>query len=277
MKCKAIVVIPIHTATPSPDELLAFKQCYDILSKYDIVVLHPEGLDLTHYLQVVPALANLPIDPVWQSSLSNYNRLKCSYFFYSLFASYDYLLTYELDAYIFRDELEKWCQSGYSYIGAPWFKGYSEPIKPAEFIAGGNSGFSLRNVQTCMKILERLDKLKKVNNIYKKLKLNSFCSLTTFLKVSYLKMVFNIKDTFHLGHILADQFVNEDKFWAVWIPSMYYDFTIAPQHVALKFSFEVNPELLYKMNNESLPFGCHAWLKYDKSFWLSFIPYPDNN
>ena len=40
---------------------------------------------------------------------------------------------------------------------------------------------------------------------------------------------------------------------------------------ALRFSFEVNPKSLYKMNNDKLPFGCHGWRKYDPDFWKQFI------
>ncbi|WP_187260554.1 DUF5672 family protein [Pontibacter beigongshangensis] len=277
MNTKAVVVIPVHSETPSTDELLAFEQCYTILSNHDIVVVHPKGLDLSRYLAIVPGLKNLGIDPIWQSSLKNYNRLKCSYFFYSLFSSYDYLLTYELDAYIFRNELVDWCHSGYSYIGAPWFEGYSQPVIPSKFIPGGNSGFSLRNVQDCLRVLKRIHQLERLNRLYKKLKLQTFCSFPTFLKLTSIKKAFNIKDTYYLGYILANHFVNEDKFWSVWVPSIYTDFKVAPHHVALKFSFEVNPEHLYKLNHETLPFGCHAWLKYDKSFWLNYIPYQDGS
>lgn len=49
------------------------------------------------------------------------------------------------------------------------------------------------------------------------------------------------------------------------------DFNIAPVEIALKFSFETTPKQLYKRNNEQLPFGCHAWEKYDPEFWKPFI------
>jgi len=37
------------------------------------------------------------------------------------------------------------------------------------------------------------------------------------------------------------------------------------------FSFECLPGKMYGMTNKKLPFGCHAWEKYDLKFWSSFI------
>jgi hypothetical protein len=46
---------------------------------------------------------------------------------------------------------------------------------------------------------------------------------------------------------------------------------IAPLEVALRFAFEANPRICYEMNNYEIPFGCHAWEKYDKEFWLPYL------
>jgi len=39
--------------------------------------------------------------------------------FYDAFKAFDYILIYQLDAFVFRDELEYFCSLGYDYIGAP--------------------------------------------------------------------------------------------------------------------------------------------------------------
>ena len=46
-------------------------------------------------------------------------------FLYERYAAYEFMFTYELDAFVFKDELEKWCEQGWDYIGAPWFDGYN--------------------------------------------------------------------------------------------------------------------------------------------------------
>jgi len=40
---------------------------------------------------------------------------------------------------------------------------------------------------------------------------------------------------------------------------------------ALKFSFGIVPRYCYELNNNELPFGCHAWENYDKAFWEPFL------
>ena len=36
---------------------------------------------------------------------------------------------------------------------------------------------------------------------------------------------------------------------------------------ACAFAFEKSPAFLFEKTNHTLPFGCHAWEKYDKDFW----------
>ena len=32
------------------------------------------------------------------------------------------MLIYQLDAFVFQDDLAYWCQQNYDYIGAPWLR-----------------------------------------------------------------------------------------------------------------------------------------------------------
>ena len=45
------------------------------------------------------------------------------------------------------------------------------------------------------------------------------------------------------------------------------EFKVAKADVNYKFSFEVFPRRLYEMNNNELPFGCHAFERYDYEFF----------
>ena len=64
----------------------------------------------------------------------------------------------------------------------------------------------------------------------------------------------------------------EDVVLVKYGPIFLKDFKVAEPKVALQFSFEVNPSLLYEMNNQQLPFGCHAFEKYEyETFWKNFI------
>lgn len=61
---------------------------------------------------------------------------------------------------------------------------------------------------------------------------------------------------------------NEDIFFSI---SDGKDFKVAPLDIALKFAFEREVEKCFKLNNEELPFGCHAWERYNLEFWKPFI------
>lgn len=258
---KVVVVIPIHSENPSAFELISFQQCFKVLENHPIRIIAPKGLNIEKYKVVVPVFEVIYIHSIWQSSVEKYNKLKLSQFFYKLFDEYQFLLTYELDAFVFKDELSNWCNKGYDYIGAPWFKGYENPTN--EFLGVGNSGFSLRNIKSMKKAIRRVY-IKEAANFYlgKKNKI----SLKLSTQLNYLLIYFGENYTIqNVNHI------NEDAFIAQRIASKINNFKIAPVSEGLKFSFEVKPKYLYKMNNDSLPMGCHAWWKYDLNFWRPFI------
>lgn len=60
---------------------------------------------------------------------------------------------------------------------------------------------------------------------------------------------------------------NEDLFWA----SREDSFRVAPKEIAWQFAFERPVKTLYQLNGEQLPFGCHAWMKYDLDFFRPYI------
>lgn len=60
----------------------------------------------------------------------------------------------------------------------------------------------------------------------------------------------------------------EDVFFAI---SDSADFKVAPVDIALKFSHEMEVKRCFELNKETLPFGCHAWERYDFDFWKPYI------
>ena len=55
-----------------------------------------------------------------------------------------------------------------------------------------------------------------------------------------------------------------------------FDLLLAAPHAlepreALEFSFELAPRYCFMMNGRRLPFGCHAWFRYDREFWEPFL------
>jgi hypothetical protein len=74
-----------------------------------------------------------------------------------------------------------------------------------------------------------------------------------------------------LARQLADSKYHEDYFWAFHASKFLEGFRIPAPRDALNFSFEMAPRYCFEMNSGQLPFGCHAWSKYDKEFWEPFL------
>ena len=266
---KVIIVIPIYKERPSKNELESFAQGFKILGGHPIRVLAPEGLNLQAYENVIANFQTVFIDPTWLSSVRQYNKLKISRYFYELFKDFEYLLTYELDAWVFRDELEYWCNKGYDYIGAPWFEGFGNPV--SDIIIGvGNSGFSLRNIQKCLIISKRVDRFKRIRKFWFQFHLQGIFRFEQIIK-RFPKLL-NLRTPGNLNELLLDHLLfNDDRYWGIHIYSIFCDYKLSSFKDAAKFSFEANPIYLFKENNYSLPFGCHAWEKHEHEFWRKYI------
>ncbi len=62
-----------------------------------------------------------------------------------------------------------------------------------------------------------------------------------------------------------------DIFWSDEAVHYYPDFKIADVATGLRFAFEVSPRLCLERNQQQLPFGCHAWARYDRAFWEPYL------
>lgn len=234
----AAVVIPVYRKTLSRTEEISFCQCLKILSKYDIYIIAPQELDISRYLQYSTSLQVERFADKYFRSISGYNQLLLSPLLYKRFLSYEYLLIYQLDAYVFSDRLSEWCQKKYDYVGAPWIA--SVPLK-----AGKSLLFDLRPYL-----------LNKVGNGGLSLR-----KTAVFYSISCLIRPFTL-------------FIrkNEDFIWS-FIGGKFPFYFCKPSHIeALEFAFELKPSDAYEMNHYKLPFGCHAWEKYEPEFWKKFIP-----
>jgi len=201
--------------------------------------------------------------------IEGYNRLLKSSLFYKRFQEIDYILIAQLDCLIFRSDLDQWMAKGYDYLAAPWFKGFAKDHRPGLWRVG-NGGLSLRRVNSYLRILRQkivrgsiyprwghyawkppLESLE--SGIYTKISL--FFGLNPFSKY----------------HTVEDELkkfpYNEDVFWAIEAPKFDPSFRVAPAEKALPFAFEIDPQWSYCQNAKKLPFGCHAWAKYDRDFW----------
>ena len=174
-----IIVIPVHKATPTDDELLSLQQCALILKSHPICIVCPDGLDVSFYSDILSSTrTNWTIErfyPRFFEGIKGYNLLMLDKAFYKRFAEYQHMLIYQLDAWVFRDELDEWCSKGYDYIGAPWIEKDNKGNMTLACV--GNGGFSLRRVQHFIDVLTYNGPVRKAsqldlppslkNNIYK--------------------------------------------------------------------------------------------------------------
>ena len=267
-----VVIIPTFQEVLTNSQLLSLKQCFNVLKKYSIVIVCPENLNTQLYIEESNKNGlTLKIEKFNQKyfeGIRGYNDLLLGSSFFERFNEYEYLLIYQLDAFVFKDELIDWCNKRIDYIGAPWIKetaiGNSE-----KYLAVGNGGFSLRNISNSLRILRRIEKLRKLRWFWFKSRLQGVLKFELF--IHYSKKLWNIKSTDHLKTVLHYDYTNEDEYWSLILANFFDDFKIANASDAINFSLETNAKQLFNQNNCHLPFGCHAWEKYDPEFWKKFI------
>ena len=78
------------------------------------------------------------------------------------------------------------------------------------------------------------------------------------------------------GSPLAQRFAGcfqrpEDEFRSQHAPFFLDRYRLPTPKLALGFAFEARPRTAFEMTGGSLPFGCHAWSRMDRQFWLERI------
>jgi hypothetical protein len=269
MKELAVIVIIAHKSVLSKNEERSLLQCSKIFSKYPIKFICPKGLDVNVYKRLLPNARIDFIDKKWQSSYQMFSMLKVDKLLYKKYKKFKYILFYEADAWVFRDELKYWCGRNFDCIGAPWFEGHAAG-NSTKIIGAGNGGFCLRKNKSCLRVIKRLQLIKVARMFWYKSYLQA---IFPFAKVlNRLRNRLKIKDVEKLNIFILNKEILEDRYWSEGMGEVFSDFKIGDIKSSITFSFEVKPSLLFEMNGQKLPFGCHAWEKYEPKFWKQFIP-----
>lgn len=254
------VIIPVYKEQPNNNEIISYQRCIEVLGSTQIIIIAPYQLNLSFYQSYASKHAinilYLYFEKNYFANISGYNRLMLSEDFYMRFTNYDYILIYQLDCYVFRDDLNYWCSQGYDYIGSPWIIGNMPTFKsriiqkiklllnkPNDLATNqfkvGNGGLSLRKPAKFAEIVKRLENTKRLNQYIQSQTSN----------------------------------YNEDMFWSFEVNRYISHLRIPPWKKALKFGFELNPDLCFQLNDKKLPFGCHAFEKSGENFWQSYFTY----
>jgi hypothetical protein len=268
-----IVLIPIYKCFSdlSFNELKSINQCVKILNNFKICFIFPEKINLVDFQSYLSQknISYKKFSNIYFQGKDSYSLLLTSYFFYYSFKEFNYILIYQPDAYIFKDNFEQLISKNYSYVGAPWIDELSN--KSVYITSVGNGGFSLRKTSDCLSILKKIKTLKTLHKGYLHLKLNNLFSYGFLLHISFLPFLLNFKVNKFTFYLSQDLIINEDKYWCIWVNNVFSEFKIAKIEDAINFSFESNPSFLFEMNNKKLPIGCHAWEINESDFWNKFI------
>lgn len=274
---KACIIIPIYKPFRKLDvyELASLTQAYTLLTPYKIYLICSSQFDISEYenhalsYDVKAHIMRFP--PKYFENIRGYNLLMLASRFYRVFLAYQYMLIYQTDAYVLKDELNEWCAAGVDYVGAPWIDEKAETSEPM-LIEGGNGGFSLRNIKKHYRLSKHIEKLQLLERILRYSLLSRVLPIERIL-LNFWKLSFQPKKGFSISMLTKGFYAhNEDGNWSIHIALGSDDFVVAKPDIALKFSFEKQPEFLYEKNNRQLPFGCHAFQKYNWAFWSKHIP-----
>lgn len=260
------VVVPVHKAAPSVTEAASLAACRQQLTDHPVYLVYPETISPQAYLDIHPSLKLQPVPAAWLASVHAYNQMKMDVTFYQLFASYEFLMTYELDAWIFSAAIEEHNGFTYDFIGAPIFEGFMEAGPDAGFLPQLNSGFSIRRVPSCLKALDQLRRYRsrwKLQRFF----LEKFRFLRRWVSPVLYQVIFDDQ----LKGYFTGWYFHEDMIWTHIVPVLFPFFKVAPPDIAARFSFEVNAPVLLERQHGVLPLGCHAWAKFP-AFWQQYIP-----
>lgn len=143
------VVIPNYKETLNTNEEISLTQVKKILGKYDIFFILPDTLKIDYGSSEI---FEKRYPDEYFLSVRMYSKFMLMPNLYQDFIDYKYILLYQLDAFVFEDQLEEFCNLGYDYIGAPWINGvFFRKNEKENMWYVGNGGLSLRKVDPFLK------------------------------------------------------------------------------------------------------------------------------
>jgi hypothetical protein len=253
---KVAIIIPFYKNTISDYEKISLQQCQRILHQHPKIAIKPKMLKLPDEANTVAFSDVVSFDDHYFEGLAGYNRLMLSSRFYKQFEDYEYILIYQMDCFVFKDELLHWCNQNFDYIGAPWLKKTYHKNLAGLLILTISQYFSRQfNLQD--------------NNIPNKYQFENKVGNGGFSlrKVSIfydLCIVMAPVIKFYLSQTINQY--NEDIFWSIEVNRQKRVLNVPSFQTALKFAFEVPPVKAHLIDEENLPFGCHDWDNY-VDFW----------
>ena len=261
-------MVPLSArADLSTDEEVSLRHVRHFLGAYDRFLIAPRGSGAGR-----EGFRTLEFSHRFFGSATAHHRLLMWPGFYGAFRNYQYILIHHLDSLTLSDDLERWCAAGWDYIGAPWLPCDDTPwVKEAHV---GNGGFTLMKVSSALDVLRNRHRMKPYSYVGDALIRNGDWLRPLFRGVARLVRpglrpapLARLLQYWELHEDLAANGCNNDYFWSFEAVRYLPSFSVAPVAEGLRFAFEAAPRTCFELNHRQMPFGCHAWPKFDRAFW----------
>ena len=252
----SVIVIPFYQSIISDYEFVSLQQCQRVLSKHPIIAVKPQSIEMPESIGSINFLNVIDLPDHYFKSIASYNKLMLSAEFYEHFVDYKYMLIYQLDAFVFKDQLDYWCNQDYDYIGAPWIR----------------KTYHYNNIESILtktwyKLSKEFNLIRKYNTLKYQLQNKVGNGGFSLRKVETFKDIcITMKPMIDSYLSSNSHYQNEDVFWSIEVAKYNIGFRVPDCETGLKFAFEVPPEKIRDYNIKNLPFGCHDWDKYD-DYW----------
>jgi hypothetical protein len=255
------VVVPVYRPGLNADERVSLRHLERVLGGYDRFLVMPESLRFG-----LDGFGVKRFPDRFLESRRGYSALMLSRRFYSTFAAYDYVLIYQLDCLVFRDELHYWCEQDYDYIGAMH--------KIGDRSLPGNGGFSLRRISSFLNVLNSKTRTVDPGEHWQR-HWSQRAPLRRGLNLPrrYAKHLHSFNGVGWEIHRMNRAYHGwaEDWFWSLNAQKYWPRFRIAPNEQGLRFAFAESPEEWFELAGRQLPFGCHGWNGVARAFWEAYV------
>jgi hypothetical protein len=263
-------MVPLPTPDLSPEDEVSMRHLRRHLDAYDKFLLVPQGMQVEQ-----PGFKVMELDRRHFGSAANHNRMLYRTDFWERFADYEYVLMYHLDALVFSDQLEEWCSKGLDYIGAPFIRCDGAPWVKEERV--GNGGFALYRVSSVLRVLWNRylqdpskfyeDRCWRFIEFQQKLLRPVRAAAPSWMRGRATAPL--VQKLRKMDHIEVNQRGN-DLFWSDAAKELLPGFKVGSFEEGLAFAFEMEPRRCLERTGGKLPFGCHAWARYDRAFWEAY-------
>lgn len=237
---RCLVFVPYYKQELTALERFCLEKSIDTLREsFDIVLACPIGIKPPSY----SGCTTIAFSANHFADVSSYCRWLLEPEIYQFSLLYDYMLILQLDAIVFKNDLNKWCSMGFDFVGAPWsgrvsfsYRFKSRPNLNAEVtrLDVGNGGLCLINPRSFLG-LQRL-----------------------------------YPDVFLEWYTLTGPNAGQEALYC-FLGERTPFFKMPTKEQASLFSLELDARNWININNE-LPLGFHAMFKYDADLWRELFP-----